>query len=189
MIAISSDEATLVAAGVAALASLAVMVMNIRGMRSSEMRVAQREALETHVEELGKAIYEIVATAHVVVSRARKGQSLESWYSRSSEASDTVKDLRLKIRYPLWGIDEGLRAITRLPDWTQHTLADHDKAEELVRRADRLRSALDITIRNCYIDGRTPNLIERCRVRWSASQLHDFFDSRSDENAAGDAGS
>ncbi len=187
MIGISSDEATLVAAGVAALASLAVIIMDLQGRRSSEMRVAQRNTLEPHVEELARAMYEIIATAQVAVTRARSGQSLESWFSRSSVASDAVRDLRLKIRYPLWGIDEGLRAITRLPDWTQHTLADLDKAEELVRHADRLRGALDITIRNCYIDGRTPNLIERHRVRRSASRLRDFFGSRSDENTTGDA--
>lgn len=73
------------------------------------------------------------------------------------------------------GIDEGLRVISRVPDWINHVRSDSSVGKELVRRAGHLRSVIDYVVRHSYFEGRHPNVIERFLVRYAARRCRRAF--------------
>lgn len=73
--------------------------------------------------------------------------------------SNKLKQLRWKIRYPLWGIDEGLKTIGRLHDWSLHFKKTPEEAKKLLDQGDMLRKAIDKVIKSSYINGRPPSII------------------------------
>ena len=165
---------TVVAALIAATASLLVLILNLDAQRRAELRLAHRKFLETHLPALSAALHEIVATSNVIVKR-KPGSTLASWQKRSEKAQQELKNLRPKLRYPLWGLDEGVRVLTRLPGWVMHLRDRPQHAALLLKRADRLRRRLDRSIQRSYRHGRPPVGYEALLVRWDARRCRDAF--------------
>ncbi len=63
----------------------------------------------------------------------------------------------------LWGLDEGLRVLERLPDWCSHARSDKARASKMLRHATSLRYIIDITVMRCYSEGRRPTILEGCK--------------------------
>ena len=179
------ETATLIAASIAAAASVVVLLVNLRAQRRAELRVVHRQTLDTSVGELGEALHQVVACANILL-KTKSDEARERWKCRGAQASVSLKSLRPKLRYPLWGIDEGLRVLSRVPDWADHARVDDSRAKTLIERADKLRRALDYAIRRSYRNGRSPSLHERVRVRYQATRCRRVFtDGKPD--APGDA--
>jgi len=66
----------------------------------------------------------------------------------------------------LWGIDDGLQALSRLPDFTLYTLRDTQVAKTVVKRGTELGDAIDLCIKDCYLNGRAPNFYERTHIKF-----------------------
>lgn len=156
-------EATLIAALVAASASVLKLILD----HYSEGRANQRELLQPLLTELGEAIYGIVATS-VVMSKTKSDEAFTNASGKAEEEQRKLKALRPKLRYPLWGVDEGVRVLTRLPDWVSHARSNPKKLQKLLDQADALRSAIDKVAIGCYKAGRTPTKLESWRVRFQA---------------------
>lgn len=172
-----SITVTLVAAIVAAGASLIVMLLTILHQRSSELRVARRAALDKIIVDLGALFHELLATCNVY-TQARSPESEQKWIGKAFQARDRIKSIRPSVRYSLWGLDEGLRTLTRLPEWLEHKRADSEATKELLTAGDNLRKALDSAILGSYKHGRPPSLFERRRVCRRADQLRKAFGER-----------
>jgi hypothetical protein len=158
------QTATLIAAVIAAFASFIVLLLNLRAGRLGELRAAHRKTLEAHITSLGEAIHETVATSHILLM-ARTEVSVESWRERSQKAKAKFQELGPKLRYPLWGITDALRTLSRLPDWVEHARAKFPKEARIICDAGRdLSATLDRTIKDCYSEGRVPTLFERAMV-------------------------
>lgn len=168
----TAQEATLIAAIIAAVASVAKLFFD----RFSENRSSFRALLQPLVAELGEALYGIVATC-TVATKAQSDRRFSTWYSKSLREKEKLKALRPKLRYPLWGIDEGLRVLIRLPDWLQHARKDKARAGLLVRRATRLRSLMDAVALRCYRNGRLPDAMERWQIQFYAWHCRRVFES------------
>lgn len=168
------ETATLVAACIAAAASLVVLLLNLRAQRRAELRVAHRQTLDLSIAELAEALHQSVACASIIL-KAKSDGARARWKCRGAKASSQLKSLRPRLRYPLWGLDEGLRVLSRVPDWAEHARADNSRAQRLVSKADGLRKALDYAIRRSYRKGRAPTLHERLRVRYTAWQCRRIF--------------
>lgn len=160
------ETATLVAASIAAVASLVALLLNLRAQHRSELRVAHRQTLDPSLSELAEAIHQSVACASIIL-KANSDEARARWKCRGARASARIKSLRPRLRYPLWGIDEGLRVLSRVPDWAEHARADNARAQKLVSTADSLRKGLDYAVRRSYRRGRSPSLHERllCALR------------------------
>jgi len=165
-------QATLIAATIAAIASVAKLIFD----RYSESRASHRELLQPLLAELGEAIAGVVATS-TVLAKGRSDKSYSNWYGKAAKEREKLKEVRPKVRYPLWGIDEGLRVLIRLPDWVSHARADKKRLSKLLSRADGLRKMVDVVAFRCYRNGRTPDLLEILQVRFHAWRCRRVFDA------------
>lgn len=158
------EQVTVVAAIIAAVASLITLVVNFFVNRSSEFRAAHREVLKPHIYNLSEALYSTLATTKIL-TEARTAPSLESWRERANVAKAQLKDLRIKLRFPLWGITNAMHTLSRIPDWIEHARPLPTKhSSTLFRRARWLGIFLDSAIRNSYARGRPPTWLDRAKV-------------------------
>lgn len=168
----NAQEATLIAAVIAASASVAKLFFD----RSAEGRLSIRSLLLPLITEMGEAVYGIVATSTVMVE-AETDNKFQCWYSKACSERDKLKSLRPKLRYPLWGLDEGLRVLERLPDWCSHARSDKARASKMLRHATSLRYTIDITALRCYSEGRRPMILEVMQIRLHSWQCRRVFDA------------
>lgn len=173
----SKEELTLVAAFVAAVASLASVVINVLNQRGSEFRTAHRYLMAEYLEEIGRAIHESVATTYVLARKASDGGNVRGWRERADSATAELAELRRRARYSLWGIDEGLRDLSRLSSWVAHNHSYPDNAERILEAADSLRMALDEAIRSSYKKGKPPSNSDCKAVRDAARNLRSVYAS------------
>ncbi len=166
----TTQEATLVAAVIAAIASVLKLFFD----RFAEGRTSTRQLLQPLIAEMGEAVYGVVATSSVLVE-AETPKKFSSWYAKACREREKLQTVRPKLRYPLWGIDEGLRVLQRLPDWCSHARADKTRASELLKHASRLRHIIDVTALRCYRGGRQPNIVERLQVRYHSWRCRRVF--------------
>lgn len=167
---ISAQTATLIAAVIAAAVSILSLILNLIISVSAESRGAYRKSLENHIEELGNAIHTTLATANILM-KTKTEESAKNWREKSDDAQNQLKELYIKMRYPLWGITEGIRTLTRLPDWIENAKKFPEYSKELFIQGKKLGSEIDKTIRNSYIFGRPPSCLERIRVKFAEEKL------------------
>jgi len=166
----TTELATLIAAAIAATASVAELFFN----RFSENRASFRALLQPIIAQLGEAMYSIVASANVMVETTTTVQ-FSNWYGKAIKEREKLKALRSKARYPLWGLDEGIRVLIRVPDWASHARSDKKRADKLLKRADALRHVMDVVALRCYRNGRLPDLLEVWQVKYRAWQCRSVF--------------
>ena len=171
-----SGTATLLAAVVAAVASLATLVLSTLTSRAAEFRASFRQSLDPHIADLGEAIHETIAISKMLI-RAQGDESTGNWRLRGKRAQGQLKSLRGQMRYSLWGVDEGLRVLTRVPDWLDHLRTFPESSEKLFARATGLSEYVDLVIYRAYRRGRPPNFLERMRVRYLAWRLRSTHSS------------
>ncbi|WP_157982645.1 hypothetical protein [Simplicispira lacusdiani] len=168
----TAQETTLIAAVIAAFASVAKLFFD----RFSENRSSFRALLQPLVAELGEALHGIVSTCNVM-GRVSGDTSYANWRKKAEVERDKLKELRPQLRYPLWGIDEGLRVLIRLPEWTAHAKGQTGRLVLLNKRATRLRGLLDVVALRCYRNGRLPDALERLQVRLYAWHCRRVFEN------------
>jgi hypothetical protein len=153
-----APTATLLAALAAAVASLLTLFVKGRTEWRAELRATNRKKLEDHVDNLGDAIHKILACS-VLRVRDQNTDNRNYWDNRIREARKTLRQLRPRVRYQLWGLDDGLKALICLPGWIN--AQQSKQVSSLLEAGTRLRSSLDEAIRRCYQQGRTPTPLER----------------------------
>ncbi|HEX8111030.1 MAG TPA: hypothetical protein VF516_25040 [Kofleriaceae bacterium] len=105
---------TLVAAGVAATASLSNVIVNVYFARRMSRESQFRDLLKPHMVVLGETLHAVVACSRVVGARAQQGIDTRSWLKKAQDACNQLKQLHRQVKYPLWGVSEGIRELTRL---------------------------------------------------------------------------
>lgn len=170
----TTQDATLIAAVIAAIASVLRLLFD----RSAEERTNFRVLLQPIVAELGESLHGIVATSYQM-GRSNSEESYKNWLDKAESERNKLEKLRPLLRYPLWGIDEGLRVLIRLPGWTQHAKGQPERLRSLNKRATRLRAMLDVVILRCYINGRPPSVLEQLQVNIYAWHCRQAFNKRS----------
>jgi len=183
--ALDQPTATLIAALTASVLSLLNLWWTHRAGRRGEMRTQYRDLLKPYVADLGEALHQIVASATVAVHRKTQGRTPDDWLERSEAACTRLKELRVKAKYPLWRIEDGLRQITRVASWIKHNIDRVDRRDKLLAAAEELRVALDDAVREAYLNGCPPGLIHRWTVAYKARKLRQLWDdgSLADEEA------
>jgi hypothetical protein len=171
----TAEQATLIAAIIAAFSSVVTLVMGVFVNRSTEMRVSHRQALESHISELAKAIYSTIATSKIL-TQAKTEPAIENWRARAEEAKTKLKELRGVLRYPLWGITDAMNTLARLPDWIEHSRPFPEYSRDLCTKGHALGSVIDSAIRRSYNNGRPPTIYERLRVKIAEKRLVDAYE-------------
>lgn len=165
LLAIKTSTATLAAAAVAAVAATLSLLVTTLAAYRREGREAQRAALQPHLAALADGIHQTVATSFtqqkVLATGSREGAA--KWRKLGKDASSELERVRLEIRYPLPGLDDGLRNLTRVPDWVGHRKG-HADGDELLAKADALAKALHRAIESSWRRGRPPGWIRRRQI-------------------------
>jgi hypothetical protein len=155
---------------------LLALLTNLLAARASEFRAAHRRVLSEELAPLGKAIHEAVASSSILHRKATSPEALENWRRRAAQAADQLKGLRLRVRYSLWGLDEALRVLSRLPHWITNFQDRPTEGEELLVAATALRDELDRTLQRTYSKGRPPTRRERNKVLRAALRVRKVWE-------------
>jgi hypothetical protein len=174
------EQVSLLAACLAAITSVITLIIslvaNISASKSSEMRVSYRQSLEKYLPELSDAIHSTLATSKIL-TQAKTETALQNWRSRAETAQAKLKELRVILRYPLWGITDALNTLTRLSDWIEHARGFPESEKEIFEKGGKLGEALDYAIRNSYNYGRPPTYLEKLRVRFAQVKLENVYNT------------
>jgi len=171
------ELSTLIAACIAAIASLASLAIGLLEKRRTELREAQRAALEPHVVALGEAAYSIVATSRRMAS-SREDARFQRHKERATESAKELDLLRRQVRYTLWGLNDQLHDLVLLPRWIEFLRGDKNGADELLAAATNLRAEVDDVVRACYLDGRAPSLSQCTRVKALGDAMRSCYRAR-----------
>ena len=166
----SAETATLIAALIAAAVSIITLIWTVASQRASEVRAARRQVIIGDLKMIGKAVHETIALSNIQL-KCLSEPTHKDKYKKAAEAARSLKELRLDVRYSLWGLDEGLRVLTRLPDWIGHAKSSPVTAEELFNLATTLGDTLDGAIRKAYLYGSEPNFWQKGKVNRKAAAL------------------
>jgi hypothetical protein len=168
---IDAQMATLIAAAVAAIASLINLAANIYFSRRANREAQYRELLKPHITQLGDDLYQTIACCRIISRIADKNKDPQKWLERARDACNRVKELHRKLKYPLWGVSDGLRNLTLLANWIDHSQERQKQRDALLLAADNLRLILDGVIREAFISGTPPSIWAQCRVRKASEKF------------------
>jgi len=175
--ALSKEEATLLAAGIAAAASVLKLISDALSARGQATRAAHRSTLEPYLARLGTAIHQVTAGVVLVHRRFKGGQEPGNAFQNAQHAAQLLKDLRLEVKYALGGADESLRVLTRAPDWIA-TYKGDASGDQLVAKLQQLSKLLDEVVSNSYRKGRPPSWYERRRLAAASAKTRDTWEQR-----------
>lgn len=173
----NKEDATLLAAVIAAVFSIIALLVSAYLAKLSDQRSTRRSALVNDFTELGNKIYQLVALS-VKMSQCKIDSTFAMIRSKADAVAKEIDQIRLKTRYPLWGLDTGFRTIKWMPIYIANMKNQRTspRTKELLRRGTRLREAMDIAICHSYFYGQQPTFIQRTRVKWRAYRLRKYFD-------------
>lgn len=175
--ALSTQDATLIAAGIAAAASVLKLVVDAISARGAAMRAAHRSILEPHLAPLGQEIHEILAGAVIVHRRAKRGAAPGESQLNAKRAAASLKERRLLLKYSLNRLHEPLRILTRTPDWVANYKGD-TSGDVLIEQMQDLSKRLDAVISRSYRRGRPPSWVERRRLLREAKNVRGTWERR-----------
>lgn len=122
-----------------------------------ERRDIYRRLLEGYVDKFGSHCYQSVAIAHTLHERIKTGKSRASWLSKHKSNRVELENIRLVLRYPLWGCNEGIRCLIRLPTWICLCHKDQKTCSELLKLGTNLRRAIDKAVISALNSGAIPS--------------------------------
>lgn len=175
---ISEGEATFYAAIIAAAISLITLVFTLVASSSADLKAARRATLSSSFSELGAFLYELVALS-VKMKKMKSDEKFDFIRKEAEAASKKVDELRRKTRYPLWGLDGGLRTIRWVPVYVAHLKNERDGAcaEMIINLSTSLRESIDRAICHAYFTGQPPTITQKLIVWWRARRLRKYFNT------------
>lgn len=173
---ISAETATVIAAIVSAffgLASVAISVMYSNRLAQNE---AIRKLLYEDINKLGAELYHTVAISKKMLN-SKSEEKFEELRLKAHSCRSQLNDIRVKVRYSLWGLDKGIEAIRSTPFYIFHYKNDKSNpiALKLIDLSTSLRRSLDVAILGALVSGRPPTLIRRSVVRFRVYRLERHF--------------
>lgn len=169
----------MIAASIAAGAALLTLAGNVLGSRRAEMRTAHRTALTGQLQDLAEGIHETVAAATILRRRNLAGSDVADWIEKGKKGSDKLKSVRPQCRYTLFGLDDPLRTLSRMPEWVAtYKNVPGTNADKLLAEMTKLASEVDAAIRWSYRRGLPPGAIRRWRLKRRSDRVRDLWYTR-----------
>jgi hypothetical protein len=177
VLALTTQTATLIAAAIGAAAGVVKLVADALSARGAASRAAHRSVLEPHLARLATSIHEVVAGAVLIHRGAQKNKVPGNALASSQRAAADLKQQRLAVKYPLPGLEEPLRTLTRAPDWAA-TFDGHASGDRFIACLQELGRRIDKTIERSYRRGRPPARWESWRLARQTGEVRDAWDTR-----------
>lgn len=178
IVALTTEDATLIAAVIAAAAGLLKLGIDAIVSLGAETRAAHREILAPHLGEIATGIHQVVAGAVLVHTRAKQGQAPGEADTKAGKAgTEALKRQRLEVRYSLAGANEALRTLSRAYDWAS-TFKGDASGDTFIEAVRTLGRVVDDAIARSYSRGRPPTYWERRRLDRTAKSVRAAWESR-----------
>lgn len=173
----SNAEATVLAALIAAVVSLASAALSYGSAKAIDSKATHRGLIGQALNEIGALIYELVALSKKMTDM-RTDENFSSVRGKADSAAHRLDELRRNHRYALWGVDDGFRTIKWMPIYVAHHKNERQskRTKEIILLGTKLRRAMDSAIAKSYYTGRPPTLAARLHVKYRAWRLRKFFD-------------
>lgn len=178
----TQPDATLIAASIAAVATILTLIFTMANKRGEEFRSAQRAVIAKDLKAVGRAVHEVIALSNIQLKVMGSDQHPER-YRAAADAAKKLKDLRLDVRYTLWGLDDAFRDLARLPDWIGHAKPQPEVASTILDAGRKLGIQIDLAVRKAYISGSPPGLWRRYRVSCATKHLRTTYEAFSSSRA------
>lgn len=174
----ANENITLIAALIAAAASLMGLVINLISAFYAEKRSAYRLSFQNSYLELGQLLYAIVALS-VKMRKSNSDEAFQKEREKANKVAQEADALRRKLIYALWGVEDGIKQLIWVP--TSIALLKNRRtgkeAELVTDKATRLRIALDKIVRRAYLTGKPPGYFDKAIIRWKAMRLRRYCQS------------
>ncbi|MET2829324.1 hypothetical protein [Mesorhizobium shangrilense] len=172
----------MLAAIIAAAATVITLILTVMNKRGEEYRTAQRDVIAEDLKSIGKAVHEVIALSTIQRKVMGSPQHAER-YRAAAEAAKRLKEKRLDVRYTLWGLDEAFRTLARLPDWLGHAKPAPDVATHILADGKALGVQIDLAVRNAYVTGAPPGIWRLFRVMRAVKRFRKRYESFSASRA------
>lgn len=177
----TKEEVTLIAALIAASASLFSLFFSARAKLQAEIRSAQRASLEKVITELGNELYSTVAMSKRM-GMATDAEAYKENKAIVTESARNIDQLRRDTRYFLWGLNDGIHAIVMLPKYVEFLRGNNESVQTIVRLATDLREELDLAIQSSYQSGKSPSKRAITKVTTKLNSLRNFYESEKNKS-------
>lgn len=174
---LTTQDATLIAAGIAAAASVAKLLADALSARGTATRAAHRTVLQPHLASLATSVHGVVAGAVLAHRRLKEARGAGKALENAKAAAVALKTYRLEVKYALPGIEEPLRTLTRVPDWIA-TYKGDPSGDGFVDRLQQLGRMVDDAISRSYRRGRPPTRWEQWRLSRATKRVRDAWEGR-----------
>lgn len=134
-----------------------------------------RRLLEPYIIKLGDHCYQSIAIANTLNERIKKGQNRASWLAKHRNNRVELEHIRLAVRYTLWGCDEGLRCLIRLPTWINLCYKDQQTCAKLIEQGNILRQYIDKVAFNSLETGTSPSSYSIYKINKHAKIMNKIY--------------
>lgn len=172
----TAPEATLIAAIIAASATVITLMFTLINKRGEEYRTAHRDVIAEDLKAIGKCVHEVLALSNIQL-KTIAGTQHPDRYRAAADAAKRLKEKRLDVRYTLWGIDDALRTLARLPDWIGHAKPSPETAQLLFSQAKDMGEQIDLAVRIAYVEGKPPGRWRLFRVNCAVKQFKKTYET------------
>jgi len=160
----TETQATLLAAAIAAFVSFVNLLLQIRTQEKKEQSQSTREMLNEDLREIQDNLHTLLAQSNIMITRVDEGQTIDAETETALTAKKKLNEIRPKIRYALFGMDDALRDLTLLPDRISNYCVPYpNHTKKFFKTANNLKEALDRAIFTIYRTG-SPTLLQKISV-------------------------
>jgi hypothetical protein len=160
---------------IASTSSIIAVLLNQLFSKGNSQRQAARSLIENDIQELGNSLYSMVAHTKVLLD-AKTPEYRSKTDQKIKELRIELNVLRGKVRYSLWGLDAGIKAIRSVPVYAAQCINNEKRGIELITLATSVRKSLDLAISDAYAQGSPPSLRRRLFVKYRVWRLQRRFD-------------
>lgn len=170
---------------IASATSIISSLLTYVGVGANNRKSAVRELMNADLQKIGNAIYHLVAKSKQIID-AESDDRRARLRTETDEIRKEFKELRGRVRYSLWGIEDGLREINSATFYAWHYVHKKNEGKILVDKLTSLRKALDNAIVDAFHMGRPPTWRQRMIIAWRVSSVRRFHkktDSRLEQSS------
>ena len=113
------NNATILAALITSFFAIISSIGGIIYQRRLEKQKNHRALLEKYISQLGELNYSLLSCLKIY-PQTKSDVSRKKWQKTLESTKDEINQLRLKLRYPLWGIIDEIRILALTASWGQY---------------------------------------------------------------------
>lgn len=181
----SQGVAATLAAGIAAVASMITLLLNLRASSLSAMRAAHRDAIREHLEKLSENIHTVVASVVVMRKRTEQGSDVRAWQEKGKNAGLAIGEIRRRTIYLLPRLGSALRHLELASDHVAtYGSLPGTNVDQLIAEYQQLSDRLNSELARTYWSGKPTPPLRSWRIKRSCDRIDQLWDSRPQRNAA-----